>query len=108
MYMPPPLETPLHLPSHPTSHRALLDLPALYSNFPLAVYFIHGNVYVSTLLSQFVSPSSSLIVPSHLFSTSASLFLPCKQVHQHHFSRFHIYALIRNIWDKMYLIKIFN
>ena len=28
------------------------------------------------------------------FSTFASVFLPCKQVHQYHFSRFHMYALI--------------
>ena len=31
------------------------------------------------------------------FSTSVSLFLPCKQVHLYHFSRFQIYALIYNI-----------
>ena len=29
-----------------------------------------------------------------LFSTSVSLFLPCKLVHLYHFSRFHIHALI--------------
>ena len=29
-----------------------------------------------------------------LFSTSVSLFLPCKPVHLYHFSRFHIHALI--------------
>ena len=28
---------------------------------------------------------------------SASLFLPCKQVYQYYFSRFHIYALIYDI-----------
>ena len=75
--MPPPLETPLHLPSHPTSHRELLDLPALYSNFPLAVYFIHGNVYVSTLLSQSVppslSPASSMVCSPRLRFSSCSV-----------------------------------
>ena len=30
-------------------------------------------------------------------STSASPFLPCKQVHQYHFSRFHLYALVCNV-----------
>ena len=34
------------------------------------------------------------LVSIHLFSTAASLFLPCKPVHLYHFSRFHIYALI--------------
>ena len=37
---------------------------------------------------------ASLTVSKSLFSTSVSPFLPCKQVHWHHFSRFHIYALI--------------
>ena len=35
-------------------------------------------------------------VPS-MFSTSASPLLLCKQVHQYHFSRFHVYALIYDI-----------
>ena len=37
------------------------------------------------------------LVSIRLFSTSVSLFLPCKPVHLYHFSRFHIYALIYNI-----------
>ena len=69
-------------PSHPISpldvvpeHR--VELPVLYSNFPLALYFTHGHVYVSVLLSQFVSPSPASTVSS-VFSMSVSLFLPCK------------------------------
>ena len=42
------------------------------------------------------SPTSPL-VSIHLFSTSVSLFLPCKPVHLYHFSRFLIYALIYDI-----------
>ena len=34
------------------------------------------------------------LVSIHLFSTSVSLFLPCKPVHLYHFSRFQKYALI--------------
>ena len=37
------------------------------------------------------------VVSIHLFSTSVSLFLPCKPVHLYHFSRFHIYMLIYDI-----------
>jgi len=48
------------------------------------------------LLSQFIPPSPSPAVPTNLFSTSASLFLPCKYVPQYHFPRFHIHAF--NIW----------
>ena len=33
------------------------------------------------------------LVSIHLFSTSMSLFLPCKPVHLYHFSRFHIYGI---------------
>ena len=46
------------------------------------------------LLSQFVLPSPSLIVSTCLFSTYMSPFLPYKQVHQYHFSGFHIYAFL--------------
>ena len=44
------------------------------------------------LHSQFIPSSPSPAVSTSLFSMSASLFLPCRQVHQYHFSRFHIYA----------------
>ena len=53
-------------------------------------------VYVLILLSQFAPPSPSTAMSTHLFSTSVSLLLHYK-VHQYHFSRFHIYALIYNI-----------
>ena len=49
----------------------------LYSSFPPAIYFAHGNVYISTLLSQSIPPPSPSVSTSP-FSTSASLFL--KQV----------------------------
>ena len=42
--------------------------------------------------------SLSPLVSIRLFSTSLSLFLPSKPVHLYHFSRFHIYALIYDIW----------
>ena len=32
------------------------------------------------------------------FSMSVSLFLPCRQVHQHHFSRFHKYTVIYDVY----------
>ena len=69
-------------PSHPISPLDVVpehqvELPVLYSNFPLALYFTHGNAYVSVLLSQFVSPSPASTVSS-VFSMSVSLFLPCK------------------------------
>ena len=51
-----PLEPPLH-PTHippPGRHRQHhCELPAVCNNFPLAIYFTYGSVYVSMLLSQF-------------------------------------------------------
>ena len=57
---------------------------------------------MSIPISQFIPPPPAhphfpLLVSIRLFSTSVSLFLPCKPVHLYHFSRFHIYALIYDI-----------
>ena len=79
-----------------TEHQA--QLPVLCSNFPLASSLTHNSIYMSTLLSQFIPPSPCLTVSMSLFSISASPSFPCKQVHQYHFSRFHIYALICDIF----------
>ena len=91
-----PVQLRSHLLPHSTPlscHRA----PVLCSNFPLAICFTYGNVYVSVLLSQLIPPSPSPNLTASPFSTSASLFLCCKQVHQHHFSGFHLYVLIYDI-----------
>ena len=56
IYMSLPLEPPTHLPPHTTPlgcHRKWFELPASYSKFPLAIYFISGNAYVSMILCQF-------------------------------------------------------
>ena len=73
-----------------------------YSRFLLVIYFIHISVYMSIPISQFITPPPATrhfppLVSIHLFSTSVSLFLPCKLVHLYHFSRFHIYVLIYDI-----------
>ena len=36
-----------------------IELPVSHSNFPLAIYFTYGDVYVSMLFSQVVPPSPS-------------------------------------------------
>ena len=98
---------PFEPPSHPipplqavADHKA--ELPALYRNFPLAIYFTHGNVDISMLLSEFVPPSPSSCVSISLFSisdyscpagTNRGMSPRTTLVHQYHFSRFHIYAL---------------
>ena len=54
-------------------------------------------VYMLMPLSPFIPLYSSPIVSISLFSINRFPFLPCKQVHQYHFSRFHIYALMYDI-----------
>ena len=49
---------------------------------------------MSIPFSQF---TPSLLVFTHSFAMSVSLFLLCKLVHLYHFSRFHIYVLIYSI-----------
>ena len=78
-------------------HRALGWLNSLwYTAIPHWLSYI----YIMCLFQ-----CSSLFIPPSLFPAVYTksvpyvciLFLPCKQVHQYHFSRLHIYALIYDI-----------
>ena len=91
----------LLLTSHPTpphpsrsSQSTGFELPESHSKLPLAIYFTYGNIYVSMLLFQFVpsSPSPNCFHKSVLHVCISKPF--CKQDHQYHLSRFHIYVLI--------------
>ena len=44
------------------------ELPVLHSRFMLAIYFTHGSVYMSVLISQFILPSPSSSTGSHICS----------------------------------------
>ena len=59
-------------------HRVPSRAPWLHSSFSLAVYFTHGGGYMSLLLSQCSPASPSPLASTCLFSTSVSLFLPCR------------------------------
>ena len=78
-----------------TEHQA--ELPVLFSTFALAICCT-VSVYMSMLVSLFVSLSPFSMVSTDPFSTFSSLFLPYKQAHMYHFSGFHIYALIYDIF----------
>ena len=82
----------------------------LFLNFWILFYFFIQQVLIShqfcTHQCIHVNPNRPIhhtttpppsrfppLVSIRLFSTSVSLFLHCKPVHMHHFSRFHIYAL---------------
>ena len=75
----------------------------LYHRFLLLICFIHISVYMSIPISQFIPPSPPTTPPLsplgvHTFVLYIFVsFLPCKQVHLYHFSRFHIYVLIYDI-----------
>ena len=86
-------------PSHPkrssqSTGRGCLCLQNVPTSY---VVYTWQRVYVSPI-SQFIPP---LLPPcAHiLFPMSVSLFLPCKQVHLGHFSRFHIYVYSRRNCD---------
>ena len=86
------------------SNRIHLIPFSLYSRFLLVINFIHISVYMSIPIAQFITPPAPHplgfppLLSIHLFSTSVSQFLPCKPVHLYHFPRFHIYALIYDIY----------
>ena len=88
-----PLKTLSHSPNPPlyviTEHCELSSL----CHTTASHCFTPGSAYMSALLSQIIQLSLSPKFTS-LFSTSVSLFLPCKQVHLYQISRFHIYAVI--------------
>ena len=92
----------LSLPScsHPTligHHRVPGWAPCVTPQPPTShLFYTRQCIYVSVTFS--VPPTVSFsCCGTILFSTSACLLLPCKQVHQCCFSRFHIYVLIYNI-----------
>ena len=79
-YVPSSLNLPPTSP-HPTPlgcHRPQFKFPESHSKFPWAVYFTHGSVHVSALLSACSPPSPAPTpVPSViLFSISVSPLLP--------------------------------
>ena len=58
-------------------HVPRTKFPVLYSRFPLVIYFTQGSVYMSILISQFVSPSP----PPPFFSFHLHLYsCPGKRV----------------------------
>ena len=92
IYSPP--ETSQLPPYHVTEYWA--ELPVFYSRFSLAIYFTHGSIYTSILISQFfpLSPSPHVHMPILYISISIPALKIGSSVH---FSRFHIYALIYDI-----------
>ena len=76
-------------PSHPSRSLQSTELSSLcYTAGSYQLSILHMVVYIC----QSQSPNSYPSMSTCRFSTSASLFLPYKQVHLYHFSRFHIFC----------------
>ena len=100
-------------PHHPTlgQHRVLLystlcaveQVPTTCQYYMCVYIYIHTHIHMPMLI-QFI-PSLPSLVSTCRFSMSLSLSLPCKQVHQYHFSRFCVYALI---YDTCFFLTYFN
>ena len=78
----PILNPPSHLPPHPITQGcpSALALSALSHQLPciepgLAICFTYGNIHVSMLFSQIITPSPSPTESKSLFFTSVSLLL---------------------------------
>ena len=85
-----PLKPPSHLLPHPLPSRLAGSsgfwLPVSYSKYPLAIYFIYGNVYVLMLSSQIIPSSLS---PTVSKACSLCLHVPCRPVDRFH--QYHLY-----------------
>ena len=93
-----PLGLPPHLPPHPSrlSQSTRFEIPVLYSELPLVIYFAYGNTFVSLRLS--VCPTISF--PLCVFkSFSVCISVAALQTGSSvpFFSTFHTYALIYDI-----------
>ena len=86
---------PLSHPTPPGRHRAPAWAPCVMEQLPSTCFLLHMTVYNVSDASS-ISPTSllPLLSPQVCFLCLPLPFLPCKQVHQHSFSRFHIYALL--------------
>ena len=74
----------------------LAELPVLYSRFPLAIYFTHVSVFMSDLLNSSYPPLPALY--THVHSLSLRFYsCPTNRFICTIFSRFHIYALNREL-----------
>ena len=85
-------------------HRAQGWAPCVIQQLPMSYLFSPRQcVYVNVTFST----CPTLAVSTRPFSTSASPFLLCKQVHQYYFFRFHTYICI-NIQYLLFSFRLIN
>ena len=69
---------PTPLLGHHGAPSAMSSLCSIAGSHWLPILHIVVCIYMSILISQFITPTSSLTMFTHLFSMSVSLSLPCK------------------------------
>ena len=94
----PPIPHPTLGSSQSGEPRSLCWAPSAELRISAGRLVTQGSLYMSTLLSQFSPPPPPHV---HVHSLPLCLFLPCKEVHLDHFSRFHTYTLIYNICNSL-------
>ena len=83
-------------PPHPSglSQSTGFECPASCIKFALVIYFTYGNICVSKLFFQIISPLPSPTKSKSLFFISVSLLRPCIWGHRYRLSKFQINVLI--------------
>ena len=96
IHISPPIRTSLPSPS-PSHPSRLIQSPCLSfhtANSRWLIHYTYGRVSFHVTLSIHLTLSFSLLMSISLFSMSVSPLLPCKQILQYYFSRFHIYMCV--------------
>ena len=95
-----PFEPPSHLPPHTNPlgcHRASDLSSKLHAANFLRLSILHMMMHAFQCCSLNLPHSPFSAVSASQLFMPLSLSLPCKQVHQYHLSRLHIYVLINDI-----------
>ena len=89
---------PISLPIPPlqVDTEPLFGFPESYREFPLTIYFTHGNISIHVTLSIQLTLSYPLPKSINLFSVCFSI--ATLQIFQYHLSRFNIYVLVNDIY----------
>ena len=87
--------SPPPFPSPPEAWQGAGPSPVPHGAFPLVVCLPQEGL--GPVLPSPSVPTPSPTASAALLSASPSPFLPCTEVHQHHFSEFHIYELPREL-----------
>ena len=84
------------------------EFPVPHSRFSLVIYFTHGMVYMSIPIFQFIPPLLSLLASIYFFHYVCVSISTLQIRSSLPFTRFHIYALIYNIFFFLTYLTLFE